>query len=126
MGDLAGGYGRHATGRVEMGEQRRFTALRRRLTALEQEAYTTARVIENTDWRDRATAELASFEARRTVLEDEAADIEYLIELYNEYTHKQPLIVTPQTVATVALLIVLVFIGMTLAAGTMAGVFYAN
>jgi hypothetical protein len=126
MGDLVGKHGRHATGRVEMGDQRRFTALRRRLTALEQEAYTTARVIENTDWRDRATAELASFEARRTVLEDEAADIEYLINLYEECMHKQPLVVTPQTVATVALIIVIVFISMTLAAGTMAGVLYAN
>ena len=109
-----------------MGDQRRFTALRRRLTALEQEAYTTALVIENTDWRDRATAELASFEARRTILEDEAADIEYLINLYEECMHKQPLVVTPQTVAMVALIIIIVFISMTLAASTMAGVLYAN
>ena len=109
-----------------MGEQRRFTALRRRLNALQQEAYTVARVVENTDWRNRAAAELASLESRQIILEDEAADIEYLIDLYDECAHQQPLVVTPQTVATVALIIVIVFVLMTVAAGTMAGILYAN
>lgn len=109
-----------------IGELRRFAALRRRLNALQQEAYTTARILEGTDWRTKdqvgQVAELQALTNRVQIIDDEINDIEYLLE-YHERTMMQSgsLIVTPQTVAIISAMIMGLFLAMTLAAGLLAG-----
>jgi Mg2+ and Co2+ transporter CorA len=106
-------------------ELRRFAALRRRLNALQQDAYTTARVLENTDWRSgNQGAEFAALTSRSIAIDDEVADIEYLLDYYERtMANTQTMILTPQTVLVIAAVITTLFTAMTLAAGLLAGTF---
>jgi hypothetical protein len=106
-----------------MDELRRFSALRRRLNALQQESYTVARVIENTDWRgaDHA-AEVQAFTNRASILDDEIADIEYLMDYYERTMRRaNAMILAPNTVVLIATIVVVLFMAMTVAAGVLAG-----
>lgn len=110
----------------QKGDLRRFSALRRRLNALQQEAYTTARVLEGTDWRTKdqisQVAELQALTNRSQAINDELDDIEFLLEYYERtMLHANSLIVTPQTVVIISAMIMGLFLAMTLAAGLLAG-----
>jgi hypothetical protein len=108
-----------------MDELRRCSALRRRLNALQQESYTVARVMENTDWRgsDHA-AEVQAYTNRASLLDDEIADIEFLLDYYERtMLRSQSLIVAPETVMLIAAIVLATFMAMTIAAGIMAGAF---
>lgn len=108
-----------------MDELRRFSALRRRLNALQQESYTVARVMENTDWRgaDHA-AEVQAYTNRATLLDDEIADIDFLLDYYERtMLRSQALIVAPETIMLITAIVLATFLAMTIAAGIMAGAF---
>ena len=110
------------------GDLRRFAAIRRRLHALQQESYSTARAVEATDWRTKDSvgqvAELQALTSRVQSIDDEMADIEYLLEYYERtMTQRDAMMMTPRTVATIAMLIIGIFVAMTLAAGLLAGSF---
>jgi hypothetical protein len=105
-----------------MQDLRRFAALRRRLNALQQESYTVGRVLEVTDWRGEHTAEVQASTLKLTSLDDEIADIEYLLDYYERsMTQAQSLIVSPQTVALITAIVLAVFVLMTMVAGVLAG-----
>ena len=105
-----------------MDQLRRFAAMRRRLNALQQEQYTTSRVIEVNDWRHSDTAELQAHTARLATIEDEIADIDFLLDFYERtMLQSQSMIVAPHTVALIAAIVVAVFVAMTVAAGVLAG-----
>lgn len=105
-----------------MQDLRRFAALRRRLNALQQESYTVGRVLEVTDWRGEHTAEVQASTLKLTTLDDEIADIEYLLDYYERsMTQAQSLIVTPQTVALITAIVLTIFVLMTMVAGVLAG-----
>lgn len=106
-----------------MDQLRRFAAMRRRLNALQQEQYTTSRVIEVNDWRiGDHTAELQAHTARLATIEDEIADIDFLLDFYERtMTQAQSMVVAPHTVALIAAIVVVVFVAMTVAAGVLAG-----
>jgi hypothetical protein len=105
-----------------MQDLRRFAALRRRLNALQQESYTVNRIMENTDWRGDHAAEVHANTMRLTSLDDEIADIEYLLEYYERsMTQAQALVVTPQTVVLITAIVMAIFVFMTVAAGVLAG-----
>jgi hypothetical protein len=105
-----------------MQDLRRFAALRRRLNALQQESYTVGRVLEVTDWRGEHTAEVQASTLKLTTLDDEIADIEYLLDYYERsMTQAQSLIVSPQTVALITAIVLAVFVLMTMVAGVLAG-----
>ena len=106
-----------------MDQLRRFAAMRRRLNTLQQEQYTVSRVLEISDWRgDDHTAELQAHTARLATIEDEIADIDYLLGYYERtMTQSQALMVAPHKVALIAVIVVAVFVAMTVAAGVLAG-----
>jgi hypothetical protein len=105
-----------------MQDLRRFAALRRRLNALQQESYTVGRVLEVTDWRGEHTAEVQASTLKLTTLDDEIADIEYLLDYYERsMTQAQSLIVSPQTVALITAIVLTIFVLMTMVAGVLAG-----
>lgn len=111
-----------------MDQLRRFAAMRRRLNALQQEQYTVSRVLEISDWRgDDHSAELQAHTARLATIEDEIADIDFLLGYYERtMTQSQSLMVAPHTVALIAAIVVAVFIVMTVAAGVLAGVIHVG
>lgn len=110
-----------------MDQLRRFAAMRRRHNALQQEQYTVARVIENNDWRGDHAAELQAHTARLATIEDEIADIDYLLDYYERtMIRSQSMIVAPHTVALIAAIVVAVFVAMTLAAGVLAGAIHVG
>lgn len=111
-----------------MDQLRRFAAMRRRLNTLQQEQYTVSRVLEISDWRgDDHTAELQAHTARLATIEDEIADIDYLLGYYERtMTQSQSLFVTPHTVAVVAAIIIATFVLLTVAAGLLAGSIHAG
>lgn len=106
-----------------MDELRRFAALRRRLTALQQEAYTLSRVLDVTDWRGNDHgAELQARTLQLATVEDEMADIEFLLSYYERtMLNAKSLIVAPQTVLLITSIVLAVFVLMTIAAGVLAG-----
>ena len=110
-----------------MDELRRFAAMRRRLNALQQESYTIMRVLDITDWRGEHTAEVQASTVKLTTVEDEIADIEYLLDYYERtMVRSQSLIVTPQTVVMIAAIVLVAFVAMTVAAGLLAGAIRAG
>ena len=107
-----------------MDQPRRFVALRRRVNALQQEQYTIARVIENTDWRGDHSSELSSNQARLITIEDEISDIEFLFHAYElNMERTQAMILMPQTAALIAAIVLITFVLMTIAASWLAGTF---
>jgi hypothetical protein len=108
-----------------MDELRRFAALRRRLVALEQECYTLSRVMDVTDWRGAEHGfELQAHTAKLVTVEDEMADIEYLLSHYERsVAASKAMIVTPKTVLFIAALVLVMFVLMTVTAGLFAGAF---
>jgi hypothetical protein len=116
---------------TRQGELRRFAALRRHLNALQQESYTVARVLENTDWRSgNQTSRVAEFQSltnRSDALDDEMADIEYLLDYYDRtMLASNALVLMPHTVALITAIVLIVFIAMTVAAGWLAGALNAG
>lgn len=107
-----------------MDELRRFAALRRRLNGLQQEAYTLSKVLDVTDWRGNDHgAELQAHTLQREAIEDEMADIEFLLSFYERtMQNRQSLIVSPYTVLLILAIVVAMFVSTTLAAGILAGV----
>ena len=106
-----------------MDELRRFSALRRRLVALEQEGYTLSRVLEVTDWRgNEHGADLQAHSAKLVTVEDEMADIEYLLAYYERNMIRgQAMIVTPKKVLLITAIVLAIFAMMTVSAGVLAG-----
>lgn len=107
-----------------MDDLRRFSALRRRLNALQQESYTVSRILDITDWRGADhVAEVQASTTKQEQLDAEIGDIEYLLDYYERTMRgRQSLIVSPYTVLLILAIVVGLFVSTTLAAGILAGV----
>ena len=106
-----------------MDDLRRFSALRRRLNALQQESYTVSRILDITDWRGADhMAEVQASTAKQQSLDAEIGEIEYLLDFYERTMQsRQSLIVSPYTVLLVLAIVIALFVSTTLAAGVLAG-----
>lgn len=106
-----------------MDELRRFSALRRRLNALQQESYTIEKILDVTDWRGvEHLAEVQASTARQKALEEEIGELEYVLEFYeHSMRSRQALIISPYTVLMILAIVLALFVLTTLAAGVMAG-----